>query len=510
MVMKQYIKNILMLMCAFTWGMALTGCSDDDANYSDDNAFPPPAVEITSPAEIAEVEYNSTVTVSAISSSAVGIHSIYATLLKLDDMGGYEEINAKERQRLEIDTLQTDMHLEFDLNVKVNARDAAGILVSSTDVLTKTTEKVIPIKKITKLPSQIFTEPAELPVLVPGEEIALSVMLRSAVGIQSVTHTLCNKIQGDLKEYTAVPVSGSPTEMDFVLKTVIDKTEADGVKIVVEDIEGKKEELIVKIEGMEGVDNNVALVFDNVEMAPEWEQSLDPDQPYVFSVEGIKVGGVQKHVLSLKEIKAYGSDVNSIDFAFINIWRNPEFTFVKNRGFSFVGASYIGRGAIGRQYDQNNWIKPSGVAAHKTQFTMIADDKVAELGIDEMMQHAAPDAETFEALNALQSIPKGAEMLMQRVNASEQYPNDPCSVQIKDGSYISFVTEAGKYGIIYVVEAADDTDALVAGGCKIAKPTGVENKKGPAYTEPGIAGLTYDGVALLYGRKCKLKIVVQK
>lgn len=508
--MKQYIKNILMLMCVLTWGIALTGCSDDEADYSDDNAFPPPAVEITSLAEITEVEYNSTVTVSATSSSAVGIHSIYATLMKLNEMGEYEEINAKERQCLEIDTLETDMHIEFDLKVKVNTREAAGILVSSTDVLTKTTEKVIPIKKITKLPSQIFTEPAELPILVPGEEIAVSVMVCSAVGIQSIKHTLCNKIQGDLKEYTVIPVSGNPLEMDFILKTIVDNTDADGIKIVVEDIEGKKEEITVKIEGLEGVDNNVALVFDNVEMAPEWEQALNPDQPYVFSIEEIKVGGMQKHVLSLKEIKANGSDANSVDFAFVNIWRNPEFTFVKNRGFSFVSASRISGGPIGRQYDVNNWIKPAGVATHKTLFTLISDDKVSELGIDEMMQHAAPNAETFEALNALQSIPKGADMLMQRVNASEQYPNDPCSVQIKDGSYISFVTGTGKYGIIQVIEAADDTDALVPGGCKIAKPTGVENKQGPAYTELGIFGLTYDGVALLYGRKCKLKIVVQK
>lgn len=229
-----------MLMCVLTWGIALTGCSDDEADYSDDNAFPPPAVEITSLAEITEVEYNSTVTVSATSSSAVGIHSIYATLMKLNEMGEYEEINAKERQCLEIDTLETDMHIEFDLKVKVNTREAAGILVSSTDVLTKTTEKVIPIKKITKLPSQIFTEPAELPILVPGEEIAVSVMVCSAVGIQSIKHTLCNKIQGDLKEYTVIPVSGNPLEMDFILKTIVDNTDADGIKIVVEDIEGKK------------------------------------------------------------------------------------------------------------------------------------------------------------------------------------------------------------------------------------------------------------------------------
>lgn len=71
----------------------------------------------------------------------MGIHSIYATLLKMDENGEYEEINATERQRLKIDTLQTDMTLEFDLNVKVNTREAAGILVTSTDVLTKTAQK---------------------------------------------------------------------------------------------------------------------------------------------------------------------------------------------------------------------------------------------------------------------------------------------------------------------------------------------------------------------------------
>lgn len=145
--MKQYIKNIMILILALPWGLLLTNCSDSESDYSDDNAYPPPTVELTSPSEIDVVEYNSTVTVSARSFSAVGIHSIYATLLKMDENGEYEEINATERQRLKIDTLQTDMTLEFDLNVKVNTREAAGILVTSTDVLTKTAQKVIPIKR---------------------------------------------------------------------------------------------------------------------------------------------------------------------------------------------------------------------------------------------------------------------------------------------------------------------------------------------------------------------------
>ena len=299
--------------------------------------------------------------------------------------------------------------------------------------------------------------------------------------------------------------------MEFILKTVVDNKETNGIKIVVEDIEGLKEEKIINIEGLEGVDNNVALVFNDIEMAPEWEHSTEPDQPYIFSIEGIMIQGVQKHVLSLKEIKGYGSKANGVDFAFINIWRNPSFVAVKNRGFSFVSASRINGGPIGRAYDVNDWIKPAGVATNKTLFTLIPDDKVTDLGIDVMMANAASDVKTFEALNVLESIAKGgADMLMQRVNASDGYPNDPCSLQIKDGSYIAFVTAAGKYGVIHVIEAANDTDALVAGGCKIATPTGVVGSQGPAYSGAGITGLTYDGVALLYGRTCKLKIVVQK
>ena len=90
----------MILILALPWGLLLTNCSDSEPDYSDDNAYPPPTVELTSPSEIDVVEYNSTVTVSARSFSAVGIHSIYATLLKMDENGEYEEINATERQHL--------------------------------------------------------------------------------------------------------------------------------------------------------------------------------------------------------------------------------------------------------------------------------------------------------------------------------------------------------------------------------------------------------------------------
>ena len=55
--MKQYIKNIMILILALPWGLLLTNCSDSKSDYSDDNAYPPPTVELTSPSEIDVVEY---------------------------------------------------------------------------------------------------------------------------------------------------------------------------------------------------------------------------------------------------------------------------------------------------------------------------------------------------------------------------------------------------------------------------------------------------------------------
>ena len=82
--MKQYIKNTIILMFALLWGLSLTSCSDSEADYSDDSAYPPPTIEPTSPAEIDAVEYNSTVTVSARSFSDFGYHEFYTNVFARD------------------------------------------------------------------------------------------------------------------------------------------------------------------------------------------------------------------------------------------------------------------------------------------------------------------------------------------------------------------------------------------------------------------------------------------
>lgn len=66
-----------------------------------------------------------------------------------------------------------------------------------------------------------------------------------------------------------------------------------------------------------------------------------------------------------------------------------------------------------------------------------------------------------------------------------------------------------------VVQAGDDSDVLSSNN-KIEDVTtglgaGIANKSPEAfYSAPGLAGFDYSGVTKLYGRKCKLKIIVQR
>ena len=73
--MKQYIKNIMILILALPWGLLLTNCSDSKSDYSDDNAYPPPTVELTSPSEIDVLEYNSTVYLPEV--SLLWVYTVY-------------------------------------------------------------------------------------------------------------------------------------------------------------------------------------------------------------------------------------------------------------------------------------------------------------------------------------------------------------------------------------------------------------------------------------------------
>ena len=96
-----------------------------------------------------------------------------------------------------------------------------------------------------------------------------------------------------------------------------------------------------------------------------------------------------------------------------------------------------------------------------------------------MVESAAPlDAKTFEALNMLQSV----------TTQGAYYVNAKAAMFLMDTRMILVVCRCRipilllllqrvNMGAIHVIEAANDADALVTGGCKIATPTGVVGVK---------------------------------
>lgn len=507
--MKLKIKNIALIATLMFCGLFIAGCSDDDPAYTDDKAYPAPALQIKSATEIDVVEYNGIVKVEATTSSAVGIHSVYSTLVKLDIDGEYQEINTNLRKKIKIDTLVTDMTLDFELEHKISEREAVGIMVVSKDVLDKTSSSIIKFKQVIGLPPQLFSEPERFSVVALDEEIRLSVVAKSEVGLKSIKYTMVQQQpSNELRPYTDVVVSGNPLLFTFIIETTIDNPKTEGIKIVTEDVKGVVHEMVIDIESIAGVNKSVALVFDVVEMAPEWENPNNPTQPYLFSFDGITVNGATKNIVSLSDTKAAG--VGSVDFAFVNLWRNAQFVSIANRGFAFVGADRLTGGPVARPHD-DAWIKP--VVRNKTFFNIIPTSVVADKKIDELVANAKPNAETFDLLESMSTLVSdngnNNNMLLQRLGASSNRPADLCSLQIEDDTYIAvYRGSAKKYGIIHIVKAADDTDAL-SDGCKIANITtgsGLNNY----YTGPNLTGFSYEGVSKLYGRKCTMKIIMQK
>jgi hypothetical protein len=131
---------------------------------------------------------------------------------------------------------------------------------------------------------------------------------------------------------------------------------------------------------------------------------------------------------------------------------------------------------------------------------------------DLIFQNAADNWKTYKALNQIPVIfptwTVGTHYsVLQRTGASADNAT-VCSANLQNGSYIVFRRQNNKdfkYGIIKILEVADETGAMNESGCKIL---GDDYTKW--YTGPDLPGLSYNGVAKLYGRKIKMKIICQK
>lgn len=359
---------------------------------------------------------------------------------------------------------------------------------------------------------QLVTD--EVPSAAFGESIAVAGTVNSEVGIRDIGYTLMKKDGSGyasigLEKYYLLDTIAK--KLDFSIPVLIEDDEVAAVEVTVTDVVAKSSKALFVISSITGVPQGGAYVFNLVEMAPEYERPADPVQPCLFSATGVNVNGTVKNVLTLKEAK----DANSrgIDFAFINMWKNTQTnpptasSRLGNRGFAFCDVSQLGRGPIGRQCDLE-WLPKRDT----TCMFLVSDNIASAANLSQLFETASDNWKTYKALDQIPEFyttwTVGTNYNVFQRSGSSADNTTACSENLKNGSFIVFRRQNNKnfkYGIIQILEAANDKDVLADDGCKIP---GDDYTKW--YTGPNLPGLTYNGVAKLYGRKVKMKIIVQK
>lgn len=344
-----------------------------------------------------------------------------------------------------------------------------------------------------------------------GSEIQVTGSVTSQIGIRDISYLLLKKDGTAVTSKKYYPLDTISKKIDFVIPVTIDDDEVSTVEVSVTDVVTKNSKTQVTVKNIKGVPTGNAYVLNSVELAPEYERPTDPSQPCLFSAVGVNVNGTVKNVLTLKEAK--DANVRGIDFAFINLWKNTQTnpptaaSRLGNRGFAFCDVSQLSRGPIGRQCDIS-WLP----IRDTTCMQLVPANVAAANNFDQIFANAADNWKTFKALNQVPVLfptwTVGTHYnVPQRLGASADNTT-ACSVNYQNGSYIVFRRQNNKdfkYGIIKIVEVADDSDALATGGCKIL---GDDYTKW--YTGPGLSGYTYNGVGKLYGRKIKINVICQK
>lgn len=504
--MKSTISMLYLLLVLLS--LQLLSCSDEQVatDYTDDSAYPPPAITLTSQSvlETAEFRMNEVIEGSLVSEN--GLRDLYITLLKNGD-NGYEEISRNFRVYHNFEGYPVNQ--DFSLEINIADKETTAIGVIATDIYTKVAIEPIVIQKMRGIPPTVTLSPNQIEAVELNGVVSISGTASSQVGLSSITYSLARKSPYmELTEPINIDVSPSENDKNFSFEISVDDERADAVSVVVKDSEGFTQTVFADILTITGIPEGRALIFENIEMAPEWENPAAPSQPYIFSFEGLNVNGVLKNVVTLNDLIISAS--GKIDFAFVNFWRNSGRVVIANRGVGFASADRITGGTVGRQVDAP-WLT---IGMNATFFKLIPPEMAQEMELDEFFENTTGNWETFQELEVLSDFVTGTgsgdKQILQRTDASSDRAGSPV-LQIVDGSYIAIRRQYDgntKYGIIKVIEAVDDSPALNEDG----KILGVTSEPGRSeyYSGPNQEGFEYSGVTKLYGKKTKLKIIVQQ
>lgn len=486
---------------------SLLHCSREPVavDHTDDHAFPPPVLKLDN-TELEKVNYKEDATIEGTVESKNGLRDLYITLMKkVEDE--YVEIDKNHRVYQSFDGFPENQNISLEINI--SDKETAAVGVVANDIYTKTTEENVIIGQLIGIPPVIEVSPQQIDEVELNESVTVSGTASSNAGIKSVTYALAVKSPyAELSEPVEISLSPGETEKEFSFEIVVDNDRADAISVVVTDVDDVKETAFVDIHKITGVPEGRALIFDRVEMAPEWENPDKPSEPYIFSFDGVVVNGQLKNILTLNDLIVATS--GKIDFAFVNFWRNSNHVTIANRGPGFASADRITGGTVGRQVDAP-WLT---IDMNSTFFKLIPPEMAEQMDLDDFFENTPGNWETFQELEALSSFVTGAsngdKQILQRIEASSDRAS-PSELQIVDGSYIAIRRQYDgnvKYGIIQVIEAVDDTKAINEDG----KITGINSEPGVSqyYTGPDLDEFEYSGVTTLYGKKCVLKIIVQQ
>lgn len=502
----KYLKRIFYTLAACSM-LLFWSCGEESmvVDYTDDNAYPPPVITLPS-TSLETAEYRKNVTVSGSVQSENGLRDLYITLLK-NGTEGYEEINKNFRVYQTFEGFPESQ--EFTIEINIRDKETAAIGVFATDIYTKRTVAPLLIQRLKGIPPVVTLTPNQIDAVELNGTVNISGSASSQVGLQSIHYVLARKSPYiELSDLVSIAVSPTDKEKYFSFKIAVDDERADAIAVIVTDADGFRETTFIDIVAITGIPEGRALIFEDIEMAAEWENPFNPSMPYIFSFEGVVVNGVLKNVVSLNDVATASS--GKIDFAFVNFWRNSELVVIANRGLGFASADRITSGTVGRQVDAP-WLT-RGMNA--TFFKLIPPEMAQEMGLDDFFDNTYGNWETFQKLNKLSTFVTGTassdKQLLQRLEASSDRPGTPV-LQIVDGSYIAIRRQYDgniKYGIIKVVDAVDDSPALNDQG----KILGVTSEPGKSYyyRGPAMEGFEYVGVTKLYGKKTTLKIIVQQ
>lgn len=359
-----------------------------------------------------------------------------------------------------------------------------------------------------------------------NDEVTITGTATSANAVRDISFYLVRKAADSYERLWFSPLQYADIQIEksvpFEMKMIVDDPDAEAIAVSVSDPYGLNTVTYIPIENINGSPSGSAYVFKDMELTAEYEHA--GTTPYVFSLEGVKVDGAIKNVLTLDEVKKTGA--RNLDFVFTNVWRNTtRYTagVLGNWGYAFCEFRQLARGGIGRQCDFIYVTGKESIPAKTDTCCMVlVSNSIANANnFEQVFLNAGNNYGTSNFLNVLTNLFNanaiGNQYAVNMKTNASGVNTTACKEIAGAGSYIAFRKTRNKteqiYGLIQIVEMPDVSDALDGTGLKYMPEPYADNIISNANLPQkwyNTEAITATGIAKLYGKKVKVNIIAQK